>query len=135
MTKYDLFKFIKAFENRYLTESDKIKIAEYLLGELPKIELDELMNIISEFFNITPAEMVSKKKNKEYVKPRFWFYFIAFKVYNYPLKKIKYAVKRTHGAVINGANFIENALKIYKDDRIIYEKLKLKIKKHSMKNS
>jgi len=70
-----------------------------------------IMNIVSEHFNITVADIISKKKNKEIANPRQICMFLCRKYTDVSLQRIGQQLgNRDHTTVMHGSDKISKAL-------------------------
>lgn len=80
-------------------------------NETQEITPDYIINIVADHFDITPADVVSQKRNKELVFPRQIVMYLSRTLTDTPLKQIGFFLgKRDHSTIINGYRKIEKEL-------------------------
>lgn len=83
----------------------------------------EILEIISEYFDVEPEKICSKSRSVELLKPRHIYMYLLKDILKMPLKKIgELTGGRTHSTVISGCKNAEN---LYRDDILL---IKNKIK-------
>lgn len=98
------------------------------LHEYRPITPDLILEIVAEHFGITPADMISQKRNKELVYPRQIVMYLCRAYIDMPLKKIGQLLgNRDHSTVINGCKKIEKDLAKNEETRNTIAILKRKI--------
>jgi len=71
-----------------------------------------IIDIVCKYFNITKPDIVSKKRNREYVEPRMIAFYLISEFLNIPLVSIgKLLGGRDHTTVMHGKNKIAASLK------------------------
>lgn len=76
-----------------------------------EITLELIINTVADHYDISPEEMLSKKRNKELVVPRQIAMYLCRKMTNASLKSIATALNRgDHTTVINGCTRVEEEL-------------------------
>lgn len=80
-------------------------------NEIQEITPDFIIKIVAEHFDLTPADVVSQKRNKELVFPRQIVMYLCRSLTDIPLKQIGFFLgKRDHSTIINGYRKIEKEL-------------------------
>lgn len=99
--------------NRKLT----VELAEEVLkdsislSEAQEITPELILQIVAEHFDITPADIISQKRIKEWVYPRQIVMYLCRAFIDMPLKQIGlFLGKRNHSTVISGCRKIEKDL-------------------------
>lgn len=97
-------------------------------NETKQITPDLILKLVAEHFNITPADIISQKRNKELVYPRQIVMYLCRNMTEVPLKQIGlFLGKRDHSTVISGINKIENSIDNNETIRNTIEVLQKKI--------
>ena len=99
--------------NRKLT----VELAEEVLkdsislSEAQEITPELILQIVAEHFDITPADIISQKRIKEWVYPRQIVMYLCRAFIDMPLKQVGlFLGKRNHSTVISGCRKIEKDL-------------------------
>lgn len=80
-------------------------------SENREVTPDLIIKIVAEHFDITPADIISQKRNKELVYPRQIVMYLCRSVIDIPLKQIgEFLGQRNHSTVINGCRKIDKDL-------------------------
>lgn len=133
MLKSNLLQYISGLENEVLTDNDKIDIAEMMFDcSLPAMTLSELLNIVMAFFNLDRQQIMEKTRRREILVARHYFYYVAVRMYNYPLCSTGKVFNQNHATVYFATRQIENMMEIYHRDRILLERLKIEIKRFAV---
>lgn len=111
-----------------------VELAEEVLkdsispNENRQITPDLILKIVAEHFGITPADIISQKRNKELVHPRQIVMYLCRAYIDMPLKQIGlFLGKRDHSTVINGCKKIEKDMVKNENVKNTIEILKKKI--------
>lgn len=95
-----------------------IKFAEEVLKDIispnahREVTPDLIIQIVAEHFGITPADIISQKRNQEIVFPRQIAMYLCRSMTDAPLQSIgKYLGKRDHTTIIYGAEKIAKEMK------------------------
>lgn len=71
-----------------------------------------ILNVVAENFSVMPEDIMSRKRNSEFVLPRQVFMYLCRKLTEVPYVSIaKLIGKKDHTTIIHGANKIEDELK------------------------
>lgn len=98
------------------------------LNENRQITPDLILKIVAEHFGITPADIISQKRNKELVYPRQIVMYLCRSFIDMPLKQIgQFLGNRDHSTVINGCRKINRDLTNSEEIRNTIDILKKKI--------
>lgn len=115
-------------------EELNVKLAEKVLkdsispNEVRQVTPDLIIKLVAEHFNITPADIISQKRNKELVYPRQIVMYLCRTMLDIPLQQVGlYLGKRDHSTVISGVNKIKKALENSESTRNTIEVLQKKI--------
>ncbi len=92
-----------------------------------KDKLQNLLSLVSDYYNISTSDLISKKRKRMYLYPRQIAMYLIKDIYDLPYKKIgSYFMNRDHSTVMHSVEKIHNDLQIDKDLKIDVEKLKHK---------
>ncbi|MCQ2399119.1 MAG: chromosomal replication initiator protein DnaA, partial [Clostridia bacterium] len=81
--------------------------------EQEEIKADDVINRVAEFYKIKRADMLGKKKDKEFVEPRQICMYVMTELLSIPLETIGSKIgDRTHATVIHARNKIAEQIKI-----------------------
>ena len=115
-------------------EELNVKLAEKVLkdsispNEARQVTPDLIIKLVAEHFNITPADIISQKRNKELVYPRQIVMYLCRTMLDIPLQQVGiFLGKRDHSTVISGVNKIKKALDTSESTRNTIEVLQKKI--------
>lgn len=96
-------------------------LKEVIIPEETMIQLPLIMNIVAKEFNVTIADLQSKKRHKSIVVPRQTGMYLAKKLTNYSLLEIaNFFGKRDHTTVLHAVDKIKD---LRKQDKELHEKL------------
>ncbi len=112
-----------------------VKNAETALENLVKVKknnkdfvrdkIQNIMSVISDYFNISTSDLISKKRKRIYLYPRQIAMYLIKETYDLPYKRIgAYFSGRDHSTVMHSVEKITNDIQIDKNVRIDVEKLK-----------
>lgn len=97
-------------------------------NETRQITPDLIIKLVAEHFNITPADIISQKRNKELVYPRQIVMYLCRHMIDIPLAQIgAFLGKRDHSTVISGVKKIEKSLDTNESVKNTIEVLQKKI--------
>ena len=97
-------------------------------NEARQVTPDLIIRLVAEHFNITPADIISQKRNKELVYPRQIVMYLCRNMLDIPLQQIGgYLGKRDHSTVISGVKKITANMEKDENTRNTIEVLKKKI--------
>lgn len=115
-------------------EELNVSLAEKVLkdsispNEARQITPDLIIKLVAEHFNITPADIISQKRNKELVYPRQIVMYLCRHIIDVPLQQIGFFLgKRDHSTVISGVRKIEASIANNENTRNTIEVLRKKI--------
>ncbi len=112
-----------------------VKNAETALENLVKVKknnkdfvrdkIQNIMSVISDYFNISTSDLISKKRKRIYLYPRQIAMYLIKELYDLPYKRIgAYFSGRDHSTVMHSVEKITNDIQMDKNVRIDVEKLK-----------
>ncbi len=92
-----------------------IRLAESIVRNIAKqsrmITVDLIKTVVSEHYQISVKEMVSKSRKKNIVRPRQIAIYLARKYTDQPLQTIGRSFNRYHGTIIHSISVMEKAIK------------------------
>ncbi len=94
-----------SLSNEELTVSLAEKVLKDSISpnEARQVTPDLIIKLVAEHFNITPADIISQKRNKELVYPRQIVMYLCRSMLDIPLQQVGgYLGKRDHSTVISG---------------------------------
>lgn len=91
------------------------------------ITADTIIDIVSEHFGITRADILSKKRNAEIAQPRQIVMYLCRKMLDLPYKSIGKVLARDHSTVMHGITAVEDEMSQYPDMQRTIDVLKRKI--------
>lgn len=100
------------------------------------ISLQKVLNVVCEVLNVDPLDVQSKKRFKDIVNARHYYFYLAYRIEskknknnkkNKTLVNIGKFVNRDHSTAIYGKNKIDNEMDMYQDVFDLVKKMKLKI--------
>ena len=100
------------------------------------ISLQKVLNVVCEVLNVDPLDVQSKKRFKNIVNARHYYFYLAYRrenkknknnKKNKTLVNIGKFVNRDHSTAIYGKNKIDNEMDMYQDVFDLVKKMKLKI--------
>ena len=87
-----------------------------------EITLNELLNLVCDYFKITPVEICDKARNSLLVEARSYFYFTARNHTDSTLKEIGAIINKDHSSVIHLLQKFQSELSIYSETKEQYRK-------------
>ena len=97
-----------------------------------KDRIQNLLSVVSEYYNISTNDLVSKKRTRNFLYPRQIAMYLIKHIYDLPDKRIgKYFSNRDHSTVMHSVEKICNELQINKNIKIDVEKLSTKCGENS----
>lgn len=97
-------------------------------NETKQVTPDLILKLVAEHFNITPADIISHKRNKELVYPRQIVMYLCRSMIDVPLQQVGVILgKRDHSTVISGVKKIEKGIETNENIRNTIEVIKKKI--------
>jgi chromosomal replication initiator protein len=124
--------YCTAFDYDFTIENAEISLANLIQPKKSsknfiKDKLQNLLSIVSDYYNITTSDLISKKRKRMYLYPRQIAMYLIKDIYDIPYKKIgSYFMNRDHSTVMHSVEKIHNDLQIDKDLKLDVEKLKHK---------
>lgn len=92
-----------------------------------KSKIQNLLSIVSDYYNITTTDLVSKKRTRNFMYPRQIAMYLIKTIYDLPYKKIgSYFSNRDHSTVMHSVEKILNDMQIDHNVKIDVEKLTVK---------
>ncbi len=91
------------------------------------ITVDTIIDIVSEHFGITRADILSKKRNAEIAQPRQIVMYLCREMLDLPYKSIGKVLARDHSTVMHGITAVEDEMSQYPDMQRTIDVLKRKI--------
>ncbi|MGO5291556.1 chromosomal replication initiator protein DnaA [Porcincola sp. LCP21S3_C12] len=91
------------------------------------ITADTIIDIVSEHFGITRADILSKKRNAEIAQPRQIVMYLCREMLDLPYKSIGKVLARDHSTVMHGITAVEDEMSQYPDMQRTIDVLKRKI--------
>lgn len=91
------------------------------------ITADTIIDIVSEHFGITRADILSKKRNAEIAQPRQIVMYLCREMLDLPYKSIGKVLARDHSTVMHGITSVEDEMSQYPDMQRTIDVLKRKI--------
>lgn len=136
MLKNNLLQFISEIEGEILSEKDKIKITEFMFNNsLPTMTLDEILEVVMLFFNLDKQQIMQKTRRREIIIAKHFFYYVAIRMYNYSLCRTGKVFNQDHTTVLYAVKQVENMIEVYQRERILFERLKIEIKRFAEKKT
>lgn len=115
-------------------EELNVSLAEKVLkdsispNEARQITPDLIIKLVAEHFNITPADIISQKRNRELVYPRQIVMYLCRHMIDIPLQQVGFFLgKRDHSTVISGVRKIEAGIETNENIRNTIEVIQKKI--------
>lgn len=100
--------------------------------KLERINYSNIIDIVSNYYSITPVELLSKSRKKKFVFPRQVSMYILKDIYDLTYKKIGQIFNnRDHSTVIYSIEQISNDIQIDKDKKNDVDKLLIKCGKNN----
>ena len=82
-------------------------------GELQEeLKMDDIINCVAEFYNVSKADLLGKKKNKELVEPRQICMYLITDMMSLPLETIGKKMGKNHATVIYSRDKIAEQMKL-----------------------
>jgi len=95
--------------------------------ELLKDKIQNVLSVVSDYYNISTSDLVSKKRKRIYLFPRQVAMYLIKDLFEIPYKRIgTYFSNRDHSTVMHSIEKINNEMNIDKDVKIDVDKLKQK---------
>ena len=95
--------------------------------EYLKDKIQNVLSIVSDYFNISTSDLISKKRKRIYLYPRQVSMYLIKEVFDIPYKKIGgYFSGRDHSTVMHSVEKINNEIQIDSNVKVDVEKLKQK---------
>lgn len=94
-------------------------LQQYTGGEKRTYTFSQILNHVADYFDISPEDLISKRRTKELVYARNMAMYICRNLLDYPFTLIGSKIKRDHSTVMNSIGNIEKSMKIdysVKDD-------------------
>lgn len=92
-----------------------------------KDRIQNLLSIVSEYYNISTTDLISKKRARNFLYPRQIAMYLIKHIYDLPYKRIgKYFSNRDHSTIMHSVEKICNEIQINKNVKIDVEKLTTK---------
>ncbi len=92
-----------------------------------KSKINNILSIVSDYFNISTSDLVSKKRTRNYLYPRQIAMYLIKNLFDLPYKKIGgYFSNRDHSTVMHSVEKITNEMNTNKNIQIDVEKLSIK---------
>ena len=91
------------------------------------ITADTIIDIVSEHFGITRADILSKKRNAEIAQPRQIVMYLCREMLDLPYKSIGKVLARDHSTVMHGITAVEDEMSQYPDMQRTIDVLKRRI--------
>lgn len=115
-------------EELNVTLAEKVLKDSISPNEARQITPDLIIKLVAEHFNITPADIISQKRNKELVYPRQIVMYLCRNMLDIPLQQVGgFLGKRDHSTVISGVKKIEKGINTNENIKNTVEVLKKKI--------
>jgi chromosomal replication initiation ATPase DnaA len=92
-----------------------------------KINLDDVLAMVCQFFEVTSQEVKSRSKESKYSIARKFYFYLARELTPYKTVEIGYRVRRSHSDVITQSKLLKMHIKIYPEYREMLSKLKSKL--------
>ncbi len=92
-----------------------------------KSKINNVLSIVSDYYNISTSDLVSKKRTRNFLYPRQVSMYLIKTIYDLPYKKIgSYFSNRDHSTVMHSVEKITNDMIVDKNIKIDVEKLSIK---------
>lgn len=115
-------------EEMNLTMAENVLKDSISPNEARQVTPELIIKLVAEHFNITPADIISQKRNKELVYPRQIVMYLCRTILDIPLQQVGIVLgKRDHSTVISGVKKIKNSMENDENTRNTIEVLKKKI--------
>jgi len=92
-----------------------------------KNQLEQVLNIVCEFYNISTDEIKGTCRKSNLVKARHVFFYLSYIVLEKSLYEISVVSQNNHTSVLHGRNKIADEIRFYPKLKREVEELKLKI--------
>ena len=100
--------------------------------DLVRDKIRNLLSIVSDYYNITTSDLISKKRSRQYLYPRQVAMYLIKDLHDLPYKRIgSYFSGRDHSTVMHSVEKIDNDLQMDRDVHLDIEKLKHKCGENS----
>ncbi|MFW6298966.1 MAG: helix-turn-helix domain-containing protein, partial [Bacillota bacterium] len=97
-----------------------------------KDQIQNLMSIVSDYYNISTSDLISKKRKRIYLYPRQIAMYLIKDLFDLPYKRIgNYFMNRDHSTVMHSCEKVSNELQIDHNLKRDVEKLKHKCGENS----
>lgn len=125
---------IITFSQMHRTEPDlalvKQALEDIIVAKNQLLSADKILKITTDYFQITPADILSPKRNKELVRPRQIIMYLLRHEMNLSYPKIsRHLNKKDHTTIIHGVEKIEKEMA--RDDELHKQLAKLKEQLHA----
>jgi chromosomal replication initiator protein len=92
-----------------------IKLAESVVKNIvrqrKRITIDVIKKLVCKYYNVTPAEIMSRSRKQNLVRPRQMAIYLARRYTDAPLQTIGKSFNRYHATALHSINCIERGLK------------------------
>ena len=93
-------------------QSAQEALRDYIQINKESIDANDIINTTARFYNVTPADIIGKRRTKEVVEPRMIAIYLIRDLLNIPLQSIgEIFGGRDHTTIINARDKIEDQLK------------------------
>src|SRR6056297_820302 len=81
-------------------------------GQVRKIgkTTGQIMDIVCNYYNITPVELLRKKRHRIYVRPRQQFFYLCWFFDSEPLLRLSEKLGYNHATLIHGRKVVMNEM-------------------------
>lgn len=97
-----------------------------------KDRIQNLMSVVSDYYNISTSDLISKKRKRTYLYPRQIAMYLIKDLFDLPYKRIgSYFMNRDHSTVMHSCEKVSNEIQIDHNLKMDVEKLKHKCGENS----
>lgn len=91
------------------------------------MDLDQILNIVSDCTDTTPEEMKSRSRSRKLSESRFLFFFFSIYLTDKTYREIGKKLNRKHNTVIYGANKAAQLKILYRDFYLKFKSINNKL--------
>ncbi len=101
----------KLFERPITIDLVNDALKESATEEQEELQVEDIINCVCKFYKISKSDLLSKKRNKEFVEPRHVCMYLISEMMSLPLMVIGQKMKRDHASVVHARKKITDQLK------------------------
>ena len=114
----------------YNFEYLNVSFNDYCVIDKASIHIDLIIDITCEHLRVNKADVLTKKRNKDLVRARWYCYKLIREIKKETLSDIGFVFYVDHSTVHYGLEKLNQEISIYPEIEVDYNNLLLKIKKH-----